>query len=136
MEQVTKAIVRQAGSSKFCNAIETEGHSFLMDEPEFMGGTDLGPALSCLVASELGACTNMTLRMYADMKKLPLDEVDTEITHTPSKDSHHLQRSIKLTGNLTEEQRQRLLDIANKYPVHKVLISGAAVSSALSGEAA
>ena len=123
-------------SSKFYNAVETEGHSFVMDEHEFMGGTDLGPAPSGLVASELGACTNMMLRMYADMKKLPLDELDTEITHTPSKDSHHLQRSIKLTGNLTEEQRQRMLDIANKYPVHKVLISSTAISSALSGEAA
>jgi putative redox protein len=136
MEHVTKAVVREAGSSKFYNAVETEGHSFVMDEPEFMSGTDLGPAPFGLVASALGACTNMTLRTYADMKKLPLDEVDTEVTHIPSKDGHHFQRIIKLTGNLTEEQRQRLLEIANKCPVHKLLVSGASVSSELSGEAA
>jgi len=136
MEHVTKAVVREAGSSKFYNAVETVGHSFVMDEPEFMSGTDLGPAPFGLVASALGACTNMTLRTYADMKKLPLDEVDTEVTHIPSKDSHHFQRIIKLTGNLIEEQRQRLLEIANKCPVHKLLVSGASVSSELSGEAA
>jgi putative redox protein len=136
MEHVTRSVIREAGSSKFCNAVETEGHSFVMDEPEFMGGTDLGPAPFGLVASALGACTNMTLRMYAGMKKLPLDEVDTEITHTPSKDGHHFQRIIKLTGNLTEEQRQRLLEIANKCPVHKLLVSGGSVWSELSGEAA
>jgi putative redox protein len=136
MEHVTRAVVREAGSSKLYNAVEIEGHSFVMDEPAFMGGTDLGPAPFGLVASALGACTNMTLRMYAGMKKLPLDEVNTEITHTPSKDGHHFQRIIKLTGNLTEEQRQRLLEIANKSPVHKLLVSGASVSSELSGEAA
>jgi putative redox protein len=136
MEHVTKAVVREAGSSKFYNAVETEGHSFVMDEPELMEGTDLGPAPFGLVASALGACTNMTLRMYADMKKLPLDEVDTEVTHTPSKDGHHFQRVIKFTGNLTEEQCQRLLEIANKCPVHRLLVSGASVSSELSGEAA
>jgi putative redox protein len=136
MKHVTKAVVSEAGASKLYNAVETAGHSFVMDEPEFMGGTDLGPAPFGLVTSVLGACANMTLRMYTDMKKLPLDEVDTEIMHTPSKDGHHFQRSIKLTGNLTEEQRKRLLDIANKCPVHKVLISDASVSSALSGEAA
>ena len=136
MEHVTKAVVREAGSSKFYNAVETEGHSFVMDEPELMGGTDLGPTPFGLVASVLGACTNMTLRMNAGMKKLPLDELDTEITHTPSKDGHHFQRIIKLTGNLTEEQRQRLLEIANKCSVHKLLVSGASVSSELSGEAA
>ena len=132
MKHVTKAVVSEAGASKLYNAVETAGHSFVMDEPEFMGGTDLGPAPFGLVASVLGAYTNMTLRMYTDMKKLPLHEVDTEIMHTPSKDGHHFQRSI----NLTEEQRKRLLDIANKCPVHKVLISDASVSSVLSGEAA
>jgi uncharacterized OsmC-like protein len=104
MEHVTRAVVREAGSSKLYNAVEIEGHSFVMDEPAFMGGTDLGPAPFGLVASALGACTNMTLRMYAGMKKLPLDEVNTEI--------------------------------ANKSPVHKLLVSGASVSSELSGEAA
>ena len=136
MEHVTKAVVREAGSSKFYNAVETEGHSFVMDEHEFMGGTDLGTAPFGFVASALGACTNMTLRMHADMKKLPLDEVDTEVTNTPSKDGHHFQRIIKLTGNLTEEQCQRLLEIANNCPVQKLLVSGASVSSELSGEAA
>ena len=136
MQHVTKAVVHEAGSSKFDSAGETEGHSFVIDESEFMEGTDLGPTHFGVVASTLGAFTNMSLRMYADMKKFPFDEVYTEVTHTPSKDGYHFQRIITLTGNLTEEQRQRLLDIENKCPVHKPLVSGATVSSELSGEAA
>ena len=131
MDHVTKASVREAGTDKFYNAVETEGHSFVMDEPVFMGGTDQGPNPFALVASALGACTNMTLRMYADMKQLSLDEVDTDVTHTPSKDGHQFERVITLNGQLTATERARLLEIANKCPVHKLLVSGVTVNSRL-----
>jgi Predicted redox protein, regulator of disulfide bond formation len=96
-----------------------------------MGGTDQGPNPFALVASALGACTNMTLRMYADMKQLNLDEVDTDVTHTPSKEGHQFERVITLNGQLTAPERARLLEIANKCPVHKLLVSGATVNSRL-----
>jgi putative redox protein len=136
MGHISTAVVREAGTSTFYNAVETEGHTFVMDEPESMGGTNIGPAPFSLIAAALGACTNMTLRMYADLKQLPLDEVDTEVTHSPSAEGHHFQRIITLTGVLTDTQKQRLLEIANKCPVHQLLVSGAAVTSELSGEVA
>ena len=137
MEHVTNAIVREAGSSKFYNAVEKKGHSFLMDEPELIGEEQLEPALLDPLTSALalGSGTKLTLQMYTDMKKLPLDTVNTEVTHTPSRERYHFQRVINLTGNLTSEQCQRLLEIKNKCPVHKPHATGTAMSSAVSGEA-
>ena len=139
MEHVTNAIVREAGSSKFYNAVEKKGHSFLMDEPELIGEEQLDPALldplTSALALALGPGTKLTLQMYTDMKKLPLDTVNTEVTQTPSKERYHFQRVINLTGNLTSEQRQHLLEVKNKCPLHKPHATVTAVSSAVSGEA-
>ena len=135
MEHITQASVVEAGTSRFFNSVDTDGHQFVMDEPEVMGGTDLGPSPFALVAAALGACTNMTLRMYADMKKLPLDQVETEVVHTPGKDGHHFKRIIKIQGNLSSEDRERLLVIANKCPIHKLLEHQAVVDSELAEEA-
>lgn len=135
MEHVANAIVREAGSSKFYNAVEKKGHSFLMDEPELIGEEQLEPALLDPITSALSSGTKLTLQMYTGMTKPPLDIANTEVTHTPSKERYHFQRVINLTGNLTSEQRQRLLEIKNKYPLHKPHATGTAVSSAVSGEA-
>ena len=137
MEHVANAIIREAGSSKFYNAVEKRGRSFLMDEPELIGEEQLEPALLDPLTSALalGSGTKLTLQMYTGMTKLPLDIVNTEVTHTPLKGRYHLSRVINLTGNLTSEQRQRLLEVKNKCPVHKLRVTGTAMSSAVSGEA-
>ena len=137
MEHVANAIIREAGSSKFYNAVAKKGHSFLMDEPELIGEEQLEPALLDPLTSALalGSGTKLTLQMYTGMAKPPLDTVNTEVTHTPSKERYHFQRVINLTGNLTSEQRERLLEIKNKCPVHKPRATGTAMSSAVSGEA-
>ena len=137
MEHVANAIIREAGSSKFYNAVAKKGHSFSMDEPELISEEQLEPALLDPLTSALalGSGTKLTLQMYTDMKKLPLDTVNTEVTQTPSKERYHFQRVINLTGNLRSEQRQRLLEIKNKCPLHKPHATGTAVSSAVSGEA-
>lgn len=135
MQHITQASVVEAGTSRFFNSVDTDGHQFVMDEPESMGGTDLGPSPFALVAAALGACTNMTLRMYADMKKMALDQVETEVVHTPGQDGHHFKRTIKIQGNLSPEERERLLVIANKCPVHKLLEQQAIVDSELAKEA-
>ena len=135
MAHVTNAIVREAGSSKFYNAVEKKGHSFFVDEPELIGEEQLEPALLDPLTSALGSGTKLTLQMYTGMTKPPLDIVNTEVTHTPSKERYHLSRVINLTGNLTSEQRQRLLEVKNKCPVHKLRVTGTAMSSAVSGEA-
>ncbi len=111
------------------------GHRLTADEPEEVGGNNFGPSPYDLVSSALGACTAMTLRMYADRKKWDLDEVIVHLNHkkTYKEDSENpdnkkgkidrFERLIELRGNLDEEQKQRLLEIANKCPVHKTLHS-------------
>ncbi|MGB2317793.1 MAG: hypothetical protein ACPH10_04160, partial [Litorivicinaceae bacterium] len=103
--------------------------------PELIGEEQLEPALLDPLTSALSSGTKLTLQMYTGMTKPPLDIVNTEVTHTPSKERYHFQRVINLTGNLTSEQRQRLLEIKNKYPLNKPHATGTAVSSAVSGEA-
>ena len=135
MEHVTNTIVREAGSSKFYNAVEKKGNSFLMDDPELIGEEQLELELPDPLTSALGSGTKTTLQMCTDMKKFPLDTVNAGATHTPSKERYHLQSIINLTGNLTSEQCQRSLEVKDKCPVHKRHATGAALSSAVSGEA-
>lgn len=106
----------------FTNKVTTHRHHFLADEPEKMGGADEGPAPMELVMAGLGACTSMTLRMYAQRKQWPLEKVTVDLTHDKQKDgTETLTRHIKVAGDLSEEQTQRLLEIANKCPVHRTL---------------
>ena len=108
-------------------------HHLLADEPLAYGGTDLGLSPYQLVSSGLGACTSMTIRMYARRKKWPLDHVSVDITHDKihAADCDHcsggeqkidqFRRIITLEGDLTEDQRDRLMAIADKCPVHRTL---------------
>lgn len=98
------------------------GNIVIADEPEDLGGKDLGFSPNELLASSLAACTSATLRMYADRKKWDLQEIKLEVELTAGKDQPAtITRKLELTGNLDEDQRARLLDIANLCPVHKML---------------
>jgi len=107
------------------------GHHLLADEPVTYGGTNKGLTPYGLVASGLGACTSMTIRMYARRKRWPLAHVSVDISHnkvhaqdadTETGDKiDQFRRAITLTGDLSEEQRARLLEIADKCPVHRTL---------------
>ncbi|TRW48937.1 OsmC family protein [Aliidiomarina halalkaliphila] len=106
----------------FTNQVTTYNHRWLADEPEQLGGADEGPAPMEMVLAGLGACTSMTLRMYAKRKEWPLERVVVELEHTKGEHgAEYLSRVITLEGDLSEEQRVRLLEIANKCPVHKTL---------------
>lgn len=110
-------------------------HRFVADEPTADGGTDTGPDPYGLLISALGACTSMTISLYARRKKWPLESVTVKLTHAKvhaadCADCEHktgmldrIEREIELVGALSDEQRARLLDIANKCPVHKTLNS-------------
>ena len=131
--QTDKQVAVQIGSDRFTTEIVAGKHHLLADEPESAGGNDLGPSPYQLLNSALGACTAMTLKMYADRKKWPLEKATIHLSHNKeySEDSANpeeksskievFERELELEGDLTEDQRKRLLKIANKCPVHRTL---------------
>jgi len=139
--------VEETGSSGYTVAIRAGSHRWLADEPVSVGGADAGPSPYDLLAAALGACTAMTLRMYARQKGLPLQQVRVRLKHAKvhASDCAHcetkagridrIEREIAIDGALDEMQRQRLLEIADKCPVHRTLHGEVDVVSRLTGEA-
>lgn len=101
----------------------SHGNTLIADEPEHLGGKNLGFSPFELLASALGACTSATLRMYADRKGWALEEVATQVSveRDDVADRSTFIRHIEFSGNLDREQRERLLEIAEKCPVHRAL---------------
>ena len=113
------------GHEHFVTRISMRGHLLVADEPTDNGGKDSGPTPTELVLSGLAACTASTLRMYADRKEWELDRIDVEMGITIEKTGtgqiSRIDSMIRLSGNLDQEQRDRLLEIAGKCPVHRLL---------------
>jgi len=134
--------VRNSGGS-YLTEIQAGNHHLLADEPEADGGTDLGPAPYDYLLASLGSCTAMTLRIYADHKGWPLEEVVVHLDHEKAhlEDSKNaeqakskldfIRKTIEIKGDLNEEQRERLLEIADKCPVHRTLNSDIRINSEL-----
>lgn len=119
-------------------------HSILADEPERLGGTDRGPTPYGLLAAGLAACTSMTIRLYARRKGLALTGVSVDVSHDKvhaddaredaeggGAAADRFRRTIRLTGDLDGEARARLLEIADKCPVHRTLERTARIETAL-----
>jgi putative redox protein len=112
--------------------IQAGHHQLIADEPIPLGGTDLGPTPYVYLKAALGACTSMTIRMYAERKKWPLQDAIVTLRHSRDGNKESVfERDIKLVGALDEEQKQRLLEIADHCPVHKTLSHGATILSKL-----
>lgn len=138
-----KVLVAERGTGKFANVVRTADHVLFADEPESVGGTNSGLSPYELLSAALGACTTMTLRMYADLKKLPLERVEVEVTHdkihatdcaeceTREGKVDQFVREIRLHGALDDAQRAKLLEIADKCPVHRTLHSEVSVTTRL-----
>ncbi|MGE0624469.1 MAG: alpha/beta fold hydrolase [Pseudomonadales bacterium] len=121
------------GNRKFLRDLYSDDHQWIADEPSRMGGDNLGPDPYELLLSALGACTSMTVRMYANHKRWSLDSIGVRLSHSREhvKDCEDcpedggqleiLRRDISLAGDLDDAQRARLIEIANRCPVHRTL---------------
>lgn len=130
-----KVVVRETREGKFTQLVAAGRHVVRSDEPAAAGGLDSGMSPYDLLLASLGACTSMTLRLYADLKGLPLDRVTVELKHdkihaadcaeceTREGKIDRIERVIRLDGVLDAAQRAKLLEIADKCPVHRTLTS-------------
>lgn len=133
--------VSEADAAGFLQDVQTGPHHLLADEPLAYGGTNRGPSPYGLLAAGLGACTSMTLRMYARRKGWPLTHVSVDVSHdkvhaqdasTPTPANIDLfRRRITVTGDLSDDQKHKLLEIADKCPVHKTLEASSRVETEL-----
>lgn len=114
-------VVSEAMGGRYLNHVTAGRHRWLADEPDDVGGSDAGPAPFQMLAAALGACTSMTLRMYAERKSLPLERVTVSVTHERAGRTDRFVRVVTLDGRLDDEQRSALLSIANRCPVHRAL---------------
>ena len=136
-------VVATTGAAGFHTEILAGGHPLVADEPASVGGTETGPSPYDFLAAALGACTSMTLQMYARRKGWPLESATVRLTH---KKIHaldedevpavpvrldHIDRELELEGPLDDEQRARLAEIADRCPVHRTLEQGVTVSTAV-----
>ena len=140
-----KEVAVRLGNQGYTTEIIAGEHALIADEPAEVGGNDFGPDPYELLNASLGACTAMTLQMYARRKKWDLQEVTVHLAHTKDyaadraeveskKKLDHFHRTIKLEGDLSDEQKQRLMEIADKCPVHKTLHSDVVVKTELMKE--
>lgn len=129
-------VTARTGRSRYRTRVDVRGHVFAADEPPALGGTDLGPTPFDLLCAALASCTTITLRMYADRKEWPLEEVSARVAHSRDKEGASPPRGevvdlytveLTLTGDLSDEQRARLVEIAGRCPVHRTLVRSATV---------
>jgi len=124
------------GKVHYRTNIKIRNHELIADEPEDVGGKNEGPTATELLLSSLGTCSAVTLRMYADRKQWPLESVDITLDIDKNTEAGEListiTKKITLSGDLDNDQRERLLLIADKCPVHKVLMGNIEINSSLS----
>jgi putative redox protein len=120
------------GTDHFRTEITVGGKMVIADEPEELGGTDLGPAPGEFLMISLASCTAITLRMYADRKNWPIEKIIVEVNFEKVDNKTIFKRELQLVGDLTDEQQARLLQIANACPVHKTLTNPIEIQTSLS----
>ncbi|GAB2960183.1 hypothetical protein GCM10027048_29650 [Hymenobacter coalescens] len=136
-------VVVRVGAEALLADVQAGRHTFVLDEPENVGGQDRGPTPYDLLLSALGACTAITLRLYATQKKWPLTGIEVRLRHRrvhlndcltcEAGDARldEIHKELRLLGELSEEQRRRLEQISEKCPVQKTLLAGVRISTTL-----
>ncbi len=115
-------IAVKIGRDRYKSTVTAGNNTLIADEPASLGGTDKGMSPFELLAASLGTCTAITLRMYADRKEFALDGVNVVLSYVEEKAQLvSVKREISLEGDLTDQERKRLLQLANACPVHKAL---------------
>ncbi len=129
MTHVTAA----TGKERYKTQVKTAHHILTVDEPRDIGGGDLGPKPGELLAASLASCTSITLRMYADRKGWDLHEAMVGVTldNFPAEGRAEFKMEIRLFGDLGDDQRLKMLEIANKCPVHRMLKNTISIQTVL-----
>jgi putative redox protein len=141
--ETTDVLIRETGQGTFQNSIALGRHRLIADEPVAVGGLDSGPSPYDYLSIALGACTSMTLRVYAEQKKLALGRISVAIRHGKTPAQHcadcgavaegregkidRFERVVSVEGDLDTALRAKLIEIAGKCPVHRTLEMGSAV---------
>jgi len=129
-----------AGLTRYLQKISVGPHLLQADEPNETGGTDAGPSPHELLLAALGSCIGITLRMFADRRRWSLQTVQVKLSHRkiPVEESgaklgmvERIELNVSLTGNLTEDQRSKLMEISEKCPVHRTLVSQVQIRTTL-----
>jgi putative redox protein len=139
---VSRTVTVDADQTRYLQKISVGPHLLPADELSDVGGTDAGPNAYELLLAALGACIGITLRMYADRKQWPLQTVHVDLSHRKISVEgeengakfgmvDRIDVGVSITGNLTEEQRSRLLEIADRCPVHRTLVSEVRIQTRL-----
>ena len=119
------------GEQGYAQAIKAGHHELRADEPKALNGTDTGPSPYNLLLSSLGACTAITLRMYAERKGWELGRIEVKLRHKQENDVDVIARELSFGATLTDAQRAKLLEISEKTPVTKTLKKGSTITTML-----
>ena len=129
------AVTAALGSHNYRVELRARGFRFTADEPPDLGGGDTAPTPGELLAGALASCTAVTVRMYADRKGWPLAGVFVAVRYVEGGAERRMQCAVRVDGNLDAEQRARLVEIAGRCPVHRLLEAGVEVDTVADGDA-
>lgn len=124
-------MVEIKGNLNLSVKVTNQKHQIISDVSQNLGGYDLGFNPHELLEASLGACTSITIMMYAKRRNLPLNDVLTKVTITPESEDNSILREISFIGDLTEDQKKKLFEIANKCPMHNFLLKKSQIDTRL-----
>jgi putative redox protein len=121
MDEGILSAIAVIGTDTYKTELTARTHKLIGDEPVDVGGKDLGPRPGDFLRMSLASCTAITLRMYSNRKNMDVKQIEVTVSNGATTDKTVYQVDVKITGNISDEDRDRLIQIAKKCPVHKIL---------------